>query len=79
MIACKCRELSHMEGVEGQEYARLHLKKIKVDSEDWKILYQCPDTGRYWKRWLPYPEAQGGGPPDLVQITSLQAKEEFAI
>ena len=68
-----------MNGNVGTEYARAHLVEVVVDQASWQVLYKCPSTGKYWKEYLPYPEAHGGGPPEFVQISVSEAKREFDI
>jgi hypothetical protein len=77
MTTCRCEELQHLDGAEAREYARAHLVKIKVDLDKWQILYECPNTGKLWKEYYPYPDSHGGGPPELVQISLQAAQEEF--
>jgi len=76
---CKCKDVQRLHGRQGQDYARAHLEELVVDSENWQVLYRCPETGRYWKEYFPQPEAHGGGPQDFVQIPKEIAEEEFDI
>jgi len=66
-----------MSGNLGTEYARTHLVEVAIDQANWRVLYRCPSTGKYWKEYFPYPEAQGGGSPEFIQISPSEAKREF--
>jgi hypothetical protein len=77
MISCRCEDLKHLSGVAAQEYISSHLHELAADPEKWQVLYQCPTTGRLWKEFYPHSEAQGGGPPELTQISRQAAQEEF--
>jgi len=77
--ACKCDLFTQLEGNEGENYARSHLAEIKTDQINWKTLYKCPTTGKYWREYFPFPEAHGGGPPEFVQISAAQALDEFGV
>ncbi len=77
MTKCRCEELKHIHGRTAEDYARLHLQKLSVNFNTWEILYQCPITKRFWKEYYPRSEAHGGGPPELIQITSEDAKKDF--
>ncbi len=75
--ACRCDFVERLEGNEGEEYARSHLVEIKRDQVNWKALYRCPTTGKYWKERFPFAEAHGGGPPEFLQILAAEALREF--
>jgi len=77
MIKCRCGEINKFLGGEGEDYAREHLKKIAIDETRGIVLYSCPQTGRFWKKFFPHPEAHGDGPPDYIQISEAEAKKEF--
>jgi len=79
MTECKCELVTHLHGREGQDYAEEHLKQIKVDDDNWIVLYLCPVTGKYWKEHFPRSGEHGGGPPEFDQISNEQANDEFAI
>ena len=76
MSQCKCNLPKLAEDI-GDEYTRTHWIKLAVDEVNCRTLYKCPDTGRYWKEYYPYPEYHGGGPSAFVQISKRTAKEEF--
>ena len=78
MTECKCEKIREIIGGEGEEYAREHLKKICVVVEKWEILYKCPTTDRYWKKYYPN-EGQGGGPPDFIQISREEARKMLQV
>lgn len=77
MIKCKCEKINFIHGAEAKIYASSHLQEISVNFSTWETLYQCPVTKRFWKEYFPYPEAHGGGPPELIQITPEQAEKDF--
>lgn len=64
-------------GVEGELYARDHLRKLKVDSDQWLVLYECPDTGQYWVQSYPHSEMHGGGPPRFDRATPEEVARLF--
>ena len=64
-------------GNEGEAFARRNLVQIKVDPTNWKVLWQNPQTGEFWKEYFPHSELQGGGAPEFVQISEEEAKSEF--
>lgn len=68
-----------LSGNAGEVYAREKLQEVKVHDVKWEILYVDPKSGQYWKRWSPQAELHGGGPPEYVQISEAEAKEEFGI
>lgn len=79
MTVCKCNMVKEIRGGEGEYYAKDHLVLIKVHDIEWTALYQCPETGRLWKEFFPFPEAHGCGPADFIQITVEEARKEFKI
>ena len=79
MIDCKCNLVARIEGNEAEQYAKSHLVEIEKDHINWKTLYRCPTTGKYWKEYFPYGYAQAGGPPELVQVSAVQADDEFGL
>jgi Immunity protein 27 len=74
---CRCETIRHLEGAAASEYANSHLKQIKVDLERWQTLFQCPNMSRFWKEYFLFPEAQGGGIPNLIQVSDQEAYKEF--
>ena len=68
-----------LRGREGQEFARKHLTTVKVDEVNWLVLHRDPTNGKYWKEYFPQAEAQGGGPPEFIQITEEEAKRIFQL
>lgn len=77
MECCRCNEINHIHGREGQDYVSSHLEELAVNDSEWTVLYRCPVTSIFWKLSYPYPEAHGGGPPDFDQITEKEAMNEF--
>lgn len=55
------------------------LSKLKIDPNDWSILYKCSECGSYWEKYYPYGERHGGGPAAVRKMTLLNAKEKYAI
>ena len=78
MSADSCQHLQHLSGQEAVDYARDHLRLIFRDDAKWTALYQCPvNPFRFWIEWYPYPEAHGGGPPELTQVSRNYAAYQF--
>jgi hypothetical protein len=46
---------------------------------DWETLYQDPNDGRYWERFYPQGEMQGGGPPCLKSLSIAEAQSKYVI
>ncbi len=69
--------VERMSGIDGQTFAKQNFVQLKVDAVHWKVLWQNPKTGEYWKEYFPQPETQGGGPSEFVKITVQEAKMEF--
>jgi hypothetical protein len=56
-----------------------HLQKI-ADSPQWgawETLYKDPDDDRYWERTYPRSGMHGGGPPQLKNLTTGEAEQEY--
>jgi len=68
---------TRLSGNEGQAYAKQNLTQIKVDSVNWKVLWKHQASGEYWKEFFPQSELQGGGPPEFIRISLVEAREEF--
>jgi len=66
-MICKCKEIFELNGREAEEYAHMHLKKLRVDGQTWQIEYICPETTLKFIMDFPQSEAQGGGPPRLIR------------
>jgi hypothetical protein len=64
-------------GNEGKDFAARNLVKLKVDVANWKVLWQNPETGEYWKEYFPESELHGGGTPEFVKIEEEEARNEF--
>lgn len=76
-MSCRCSELEHLHGASGHQYEKEHLREMSEHPDTWQVLLQCPETGAYWKKWYPHPEAHGGGAPNYVKIPKEIAAEEF--
>jgi hypothetical protein len=63
---CQCNDRYEFNGRAAQEYAREHLRKVRVG--DWEIEYECPDTEIHWLMDFPQSKLQGGGPPRLRKM-----------
>ncbi len=68
---------TRLTGNEGQAFAKQHLIQRKVDDVNWKVLWENPQTGEFWKEYFPQSEMQGGGPRELLKISEQQARQEF--
>jgi hypothetical protein len=55
-----------------------YLIKLGADESGWEILYQDPEDERYWELSYPDSEMQGGGPPLLKQLSTLEAKKKYS-
>lgn len=55
------------------------LLKVAIDSSGWDVLYKDESDNRYWELIYPNSELQGGGPPSLILLSELQAKEKYII
>jgi len=69
---CKCHYVSEFYGNDAIEYAENHLKKIRVDGENWQVLFECPLTGIQWLKDFPDSGFHGGGSPRLRKILPEQ-------
>lgn len=78
-MRCRCRETTHFHGAAAQEYSRGHLTELKVDDANWIVLFQCPETGIYWKEHFPRSGEHGGGASELLQIRREEAATEFGL
>lgn len=64
-------------GNQGEAFAKQNLIQRKVDDVNWKVLWENPQTGEFWKEYFPQSEMHGGGSPEFVKITGQEAKAEF--
>jgi hypothetical protein len=64
-------------GNEGRDYAKENLVQVKVNDQQWTVLWRDPLTGQFWKEYFPHSERHGGGPSSFVKITEEQALAEF--
>ena len=46
----------------------LELVGVDKESGGWAKLFRDPADGRYWLKWYPQGERQGGGPPALKHL-----------
>lgn len=64
----------------GESYAKEHqFEQVAVNAEQWTSLYRCPRTGDLWKKYFPFPEMHGGGPPRFERLTPEDAQKEFNV
>ncbi|AMR32540.1 hypothetical protein A0256_14465 [Mucilaginibacter sp. PAMC 26640] len=56
-----------------------YLKYVSADPTCWLKLYQDPGDGRYWQLQFEHGEMQGGGPPSLILLSELEAKDKYNI
>jgi hypothetical protein len=53
---------------------------ILMHSHDiWEKLYYDPEQCEYWELTYPFGEMQGGGPPELTQVSFQYAQEKYGI
>jgi hypothetical protein len=71
------KDSRRLSGNEGRAFAKKNLVQVKVDSVNWKVLWQNPQTGEFWKEVVPHSEMDGGGPSEFLNITEEEAKSEF--
>lgn len=45
----------------------------------WETLFQDPADARYWERFYPQGEMQGGGPPALRLLEGAAAKAKYQL
>jgi hypothetical protein len=63
-----------------ETYAREHqFERLAVNVDEWTSLYRCPSSGDLWKKYFPFPEMHGGGPPRFERISQSEAEKEFRI
>lgn len=55
------------------------LKKLKVDSDQWRILYICNKCNAYWEKKYINSEQQGGGIPVLRKVSEKHVKKYWNI
>lgn len=48
VMACRCDELDEMRGMQAARYADAHLEEVSAEPKEWRIHYQCPQTGALW-------------------------------
>lgn len=65
---CQCETLVRLDGNEALQYAREHLREVRVDSVNRETHYLCPATGIAWQIDYPHSELPGGGPPRLRHV-----------
>jgi len=56
-----------------------YLILISNDASGWDTLYQDPVDHRYWELIYPQSEIHGGGPPSLLFVSDIRAKEKYSI
>ena len=60
-MKCACGVSHRFDGVEADEYALFHLKKVAVDAKEWTKKYVCGETGAAWLMDYPCSGEHGGG------------------
>jgi hypothetical protein len=60
-----------------EELVRAFLVELGTDSSGWEVLYRDPDDGRLWELTYPQGELQGGGPPQLRQLSREEAQQKY--
>ena len=65
---CLCESVTRFDGAEAQAYAGGHLALIGSSDETWIEDYVCSATGVRWRKWYPFSELHGGGPPRLERF-----------
>jgi hypothetical protein len=55
------------------------LKKIGTDWSGWCALYRDPADGRLWEMVYPHGERQGGGSPELREISQSAAMSKYGL
>ena len=76
---CRCRDLVSLGEREGRDYVEQHLAELVVDLDNWRVLYQCPVTGLYWRESRKWPEAHGGGIRKYDRIGETEAAAQFGV
>lgn len=56
-----------------------YLIEISEDKSGWNKLYQDPDDNRYWELTYPESEVQGGGAPQLENISIQKAEKKYKV
>lgn len=59
------QERTELFGAEALMYAEAHLKRIRVDADNWEVEYIDDSTGELWVMDYPESELHGGGSPRL--------------
>jgi hypothetical protein len=69
-MKCVCKTVAFLKGVEADRYMNEHLRLLRIDYNDWKGYFECPETGLQWVETHPFPALQAGGPPELRRVDS---------
>ena len=48
-------------------------------SGGWETLFLDPTDGRYWEHTYPQSYLHGGGPPELIHLSLVEAKQKYKI
>lgn len=56
-----------------------YLKKIALDKAGWDVLFQDHNDNRYWELIHPNSDMHGGGPPSLILLSELEARDKYNI
>jgi len=55
------------------------LEFVATSPDGWEKLYRDGHDGRFWEKFLPYGEMQGGGPESLRLLDPKSAHEKYSI
>ena len=77
-MTCKCDAFNKYEGSDAEKFAA-DLVKLKINKDDWSILYRCKECGNFWEKILPHAEVHGGGPVELHLVTNEYVKGRYGI
>jgi hypothetical protein len=56
-----------------------YLIEVGRDESGWDVLYRDPHDDRLWELIYPHSELQGGGPPQLRNVSLEEADHKFVI
>lgn len=56
---------------------RSYLKLLATSDDGWKKLFQDPADGRLWELTFPFSKTHGGGPPALMVVDEVKAREKY--
>jgi hypothetical protein len=56
-----------------------HLKKLGSTGGGWDVLFIDSSDQRLWELTYPQSDMQGGGPPELTNITKSEASKKYGL